>query len=157
LPSEDAAAGDGTISLSDLAGAVAVSLLRSVEPLRRQHIDATAEFFEPAGAEAGPALRPRTLALHVPRPVAEKGSEDAPSAIPLAALLQHSPIVLEEASLEMQCRVTGFDRAGNAPADLRLALDMAGAGAPMRLALKYRLAAPPEGLARIDDSLVRGL
>lgn len=160
-PEPDGVADGGdSLSLSDLLGSIASSIFDSTHSLRHQHIDATAEYFEPGWQEEGEAagLKPVTLALHLPRPVMERESRASPSAVPLASLVQNNPLVLDEASLETQCRIVGFDPPGiDGLPQMRVSLVPEGAGSPLRINLKYRQSSPPEAVARIDDSLVRGL
>ena len=152
--------GGDSLSLCDLLSSMASSILDSTHSLRNQHIDAIAEYFEPAPKEGGEVagLKPRTLALHLQRAVTERESQGSPSAVPLAALVQNDPIVLDEASLEMRCRIVGFDPPGSDGVPrMRVRLAPEGSGSPLRINLKYKQSSVPEAVARIDDSLVRGL
>src|SRR5215217_6849981 len=128
------------IGLAELVSAVAAAVFRSTDPLRKQHIHATAEFFEPADPgddDAVAGLKPRVLSMHIPRHSTAADQKDAPSAVPLASLVQNNPIVLDEAALELRCRMTGFDRIDGQDANLQISLALEGVGAPMTLSLKY--------------------
>ncbi len=162
-PSADGTPFAGSISLADLVTGICRAVFLGTRHVRDQHIEATADLYVrqagDAAANEPDVLTPRTVLMQIPafNPV-RTNDKEAPVEVPLAALAQQNPVVIDEASFELDCTVDRvFDTAeGGAPA-IGITLEKTTKGAPLHLRVRMRMVDPPEGVSRVNDALMRGL
>jgi len=81
--------------------------------------------------------------------------------VPTAALMQSNALVIDEATIELECVFDRFatEADGRQPGAPRLGvwLDRTGSGSPARIVIKFKRVDPPEGASRIEDALLRNL
>jgi hypothetical protein len=81
--------------------------------------------------------------------------------VPTAALMQSNALVIDEATIELECLFDRFatEADGRQPGAPRLGvwLDRTGSGSPARIVIKFKRVDRPEGASRIEDALLRNL
>lgn len=120
-------------------------------------------------------LRPETLLMELPAIGSATGDEgmayreqqasDEQSgvklAVPTAALMQSNALVIDEATIELECIFDRFatEVEGRRSCASRLGvwLDRTGIGSPARIVIKFKRVDRPEGASRIEDALLRNL
>jgi len=117
-------------------------------------------------------FRPATLLMELPATGGATGDEmtsDAPSAcdqragntvaVPTAALMQSNALVIDEATIELECVFDRFATDARPPSAPRLGvwLDRTGIGSPARIVIKFKRVDRPEGASRIEDALLRNI
>jgi hypothetical protein len=81
--------------------------------------------------------------------------------VPKAALIQSNALVIDEATIELECTFDRFatqadERRPDAPR-LGVRLDKTGSGSPARIVMKFKRVDRPEGASRIEDALLRNI
>ena len=141
------------IPLDDLMAAVAAAVHDAQQALSEQHLGHLKSHFE----ECDGHLRPRTVPILLPRHHVEEGQEDeAVHEIPQLALTHALPLRLDGVKMELECSVEGLKRGSKSPR-LTVALgavdpESESAG---RLTLCFSSGEKPEGVAQLDDHLLK--
>ena len=160
-----------TLTLDALLRAVKGAVFDANGVVRDQHISELGEFYDQAGtpAAAGAAnsgssdvvLVPKVVRLRMPSlTVPENVDPTPPVEVPLPTLVQSDALVVDELQIDFGCTLIGVEpsRGDDARRILVRLGDAAGApGSAARLSIRYRSAPPPEGVARINDALLRGV
>jgi len=81
--------------------------------------------------------------------------------VPTAALMQSNALVIDEATIELECLFDRFateaDGRRSCAPRLGVWLDKTGSGSPARIVIKFKRVDRPEGASRIEDALLRNL
>jgi hypothetical protein len=118
-------------------------------------------------------FRPETVLMELPANGGETGGEgmarresasDQQSgivAVPTAALMQSNALVIDEATIELECIFDRFateaDGRRSCASRLGVWLDRTGSGSPARIVIKFKRVDRPEGASRIEDALLRNI
>lgn len=150
--------------LDDLLQAVADAVMSAQRFLDARHQDLS-HLFQPRGTAAGSAggadegaLEPLTVPLVLPKSVVTDGEPaEGVHNVPLATLVPHQAVALESMKLSIPCLVEGLS-GGTGQKQVSIVL---GSSLPTRhaglatLSLEFRHAEPTEGMARINDQLLK--
>ena len=143
--------------LDDLLRAIADALMATQKAVGAHHHD-LGHLFRPSRTQAG-AMEPVSLPLVMPRSVVHEGEEpEGVHDVPLASLVPHQSTVIESLNLSMPCLIEGLDDAADGGKRLSLVLGSSLPAQHSRLAtlsLTFRNGDPPEGMARINDQLLK--
>jgi Protein of unknown function (DUF2589) len=171
-PTPDDAPDGRFVWLDDFVTALESALFRANRSVRDQHIESLDDLYVraplpphdgAATAEAGeaePPLVPKTVPLLIPGAVAPAANaQPSPVDVPLAALVQQNPLIVDELTFDLECVIDSYGRSADpaTPGRIALRLDRNGRGSPARLTIKYRTTDPPEGVSRVVDAQLRGL
>jgi hypothetical protein len=81
--------------------------------------------------------------------------------VPTAALMQNNALVIDEATIELECVFDRFaaeaDPRRSCAPRLGVWLDKTGMGSPARIVIKFKRVDRPEGASRIEDALLRNI
>lgn len=98
---------------------------------------------------------PRTFDVLLPaRHIQEGENSEQIHQIPTACLSSPQTMAVDELTLSMDCSVSSLSTAENGDPRLRVVLGKGGAQ-PMNLQITYKNGDPPEGLARVNDALLK--
>jgi len=78
-------------------------------------------------------------------------------AVPTAALMQSNALVIDEATIELECVFDRFATETDGRPRLGVWLDKTGSGSPARIVVKFKRVDRPEGASRIEDALLRNI
>jgi hypothetical protein len=114
-------------------------------------------------------VRPETLVIGLPATGAVTDADtpghDQPPldevVVPAAALIQSNALVIDEATIELECTFDRFDTQADERQSrahrLGVRLDKTGSGSPARIVMKFKRVDRPEGASRIEDALLRNI
>lgn len=144
--------------LDDLLRAVADAVMSAHKSVGAHHHD-LGHLFRPSRSKSG-GLEPVSMPLVLPRAVVHDGEEaEGVHDVPLATLVPHQSTVIESLSLSLPCLVDGLEDAADGDGK-RLSLVL-GPSLPAQhsrlatLSVTFRSGDPPEGMARINDQLLK--
>jgi hypothetical protein len=119
-----------------------------------------------SSSPAKPAVfRPETVLMELPANGGETGGEGMARresvVVPTAALMQSNALVIDEATIELECIFNRFateaDGRRSCASRLGVWLDRTGSGSPARIVIKFKRVDRPEGASRIEDALLRNM
>lgn len=144
--------------LDDLLRAVADAVMSTQRAVGAHHHD-LGHLFRPSRKQAG-AMEPISMPLVLPRSVVHDGEEaEGVHEVPLASLVPHQSTVIDSLSLSLPCLIDGLHEGADGDAS-RLSLVL-GPSLPAHhaclgtLSVTFRNGDPPEGMARINDQLLK--
>lgn len=141
--------------LDELLKAIGSAVATANLALQNLSGEAQKSFYQPG--EDG-VMHPRSLSVHLPRRHVGQGEEaEGPHDIPESTLTHHHQIMLDTLSLDIDCLVEGLQKGADG-ADLVLLSvggDIRNRSNAARLQLTFKTADPPEGVARINDQLLK--
>ncbi len=144
-----------TVGLDVLLRAIAGAVASSQESMRKRHISNFASFFR---KNEGDVLDPAVVSMKLPRDHFKEGDPPHRVAdVPLATLTHHNQAHLQELRFEIDCHIddlTEGEEEGSEAVSLVIGSTEPRAGAA-RLTLSYRTNETPEGIAQINDTLLR--
>lgn len=144
-----------SFSLDDLLRGIAAA----VKDANRELNEAARQHVEHSFTASDGVLKPRTSAFLLPRDHLEPG--DAPYAVhhvPHAALVHHRPLGIDALTVDLECTIEGvvqMDGKGPPQVQLRVAADGSAGASGSRLTIQFKANDPPEGIARLNDKLLR--
>jgi hypothetical protein len=146
------------LMLDDLLRAIADAVMSAQRFLATRHHDLS-HLFRPSRTSPG-SLEPHTLSLVLPKGVvrddeAKEGIHD----VPAATLVPHQSTALDTLSLTFPCLLEGLEEGGTAGAKrvsivLGRALPNQHSGLAT-MTITFRTGDPPEGMARINDQMLK--
>lgn len=151
------------LTLSEFVSTLVRSIIAGSQALKGQHISGFLDFFEPSGQTdpvSGDAIfKPKTIAIDLPRTVINSDDLKTSTHVPLATLAHHSGLAVEEASIDVSFTIVDIADRGepDSPQEVLISLNRTRSGAPAKIVLRLKSSPLPEGLSRVDDSLVKAL
>jgi hypothetical protein len=143
--------------LDELLRAVADAVMSAHKAVGAHHHD-LGHLFRPSRAKAG-GLEPVSMPLVLPRAVVREGEEpEGVHDVPLATLVPHQSTVIDSLSLSLPCLIDGLEDGADGAKRLSLVLGPSLPAQHSRLAtlsVTFRNSDPPEGMARINDQLLK--
>jgi hypothetical protein len=151
-----------SISLSELLSAFSDAAFRSTEAVRAQHLSDMEELYDKSSDSSGDVFKPKTIRLGVTPFVLPAEGEPPPLEVPIAAMMQSNPLMVDEINFEMDCVVLGARKESPAdelnPSEIEIGFGgPRSPGCPLRLSIRYKSGEPPHAKARIGDALIRGV
>lgn len=154
------------IYLDELFIAIQNALITAHRDGLSQHIETLKEHFEEDSTNSdtkNSGLNPKTISLNMPNSInsSSEGDSVSPLDVPTASLIPHNSLVIDEVTLDFECILTEYT-VSNINQQGRLALrlsrnDSEYAGSPTRISVRYKMGIPPEGVAKINDSLTMSI
>lgn len=144
-----------SFSLDDLLRGIAAA----VKDASRELNESARNHIEQSFTTADGVLKPRTSAFLLPRDHLEPG--DNPHAVhhvPHAALVHHRPLGIDALTIDLECTIEGvvtMDSKSPPQVQLRVGTDVPTGTTSSRLTIQFKASDPPEGVARLNDKLLR--
>lgn len=142
-------------NLDDLLRAISVA----VHEANRELTDCARQDFERHFQANYGALEPKTLPLVLPRDHLTEGEEPRGiHHVPQAALVHHRPLALDTLKLEFDCQIEGIvtgDKDRPLRVQVMLGPDAQSTTSAGRISLEFRSGDTPEGIARVNDKLLK--
>ncbi len=163
--------GGRTLTLDALLRAVKQAVFEANGVVRDQHIAELGELYDQVGTPAAGSaasldssdvvLVPKLVRVKMPSLTVPENVDPAPPVeVPLPTLVQSEALVVDELKIDFDCALIGVEPSQSDGARrilVRLGDAPGAPGSAARLSIRYRSAPPPEGAARINDALLRGL
>jgi hypothetical protein len=133
--------------------------------VRAQHVSDLDALYDKTPQATGDVLTPKTVKMAVTPFILPAEGEPPPLEVPLAAMIQPNPLMVDEINFEIDCVALNLQLGppGSAPESLKtseIEIGFGGPGAPgcpMKLSIRYKSGQPPQVNARIGDALIRGV
>jgi hypothetical protein len=142
-------------NLDDLLRAIAVA----VRDANQELVEGARQDVERHFTEKDGALVPNTMPLVLPRDHVGEGEDpQGVHDVPHAALVHHRPIGIDNLKVEFDCRIEGLQPAcKDQPPRVRILLgpEVASDSSVGRISIEFRASDPPEGVARVNDKLLK--
>jgi len=143
----------------DLLRSIADAVMSAHKYLGAQHYD-VGHLFRPSRSHQD-AFEPLTVPMVLPRSVVPDGENpEGIHHIPLATLVPHQATMIDTVNFSVPCLIDGLDQ-GDESGTKRLSLVL-GQSLPNQhsrlgtLTITFKNGEPPEGMARINDQLLKG-
>jgi len=152
-------AGGRRVWLHELVEAITTALIAATRPIQEQHIAAVQETF--TSTETKPQANGPQRDLMTDSEGGPQSGFNQQSgirvAVPTAALMQSNALVIDEATIELECVFDRFATETDGRPRLGVWLDKTGSGSPARIVVKFKRVDRPEGASRIEDALLRNI
>ncbi|MFZ6845382.1 hypothetical protein [Undibacterium sp. RuTC16W] len=146
-------------TLDELLQAISNAVSNANSFVQKAAKDSHKEFFN---SSADGILSPKTIPMllpnrHVINEDGKQGETESVQNISESTLTHHNQIVLDTMTMDIDCLVEELQENKDGPALLVLKLggDLRGRSSVGRLNLSFKTSSPPEGVARLNDELLK--
>lgn len=145
-----------TYRFDELLQSLKQAVIAASRVLQREHVRDVQRHFE---VDKEGVLTPRTLRVRLPSHQTREGeTTEAVHQIPLFSLMQPHQLGIDEMTLDFECTLEGLEdrgEAGTRPVVLDLSPRRWSKGVSAKVSITIRRSDAPEGVARINDHLLK--
>ena len=138
------------IQFDALCNSIHEAVLKATDTAKEQHLRDVEEFIEKDG-------KPKTIKLMLPSQDPDH-TEDVEYNVPIFSLIPHKSLTVSEISVDFTCKFKSLkskNKKAKAAISAALSRSKSGTSSEAAVNIKFVASDPPEGLARINDRLLR--